>query len=326
MKDINKNIISDKDTSLDYLKNKKISIIGYGNQGRAQALNLKDSGLNVSVGLRKNSKSISSVIEDGLSVFEVSEAVEWADIICLLIPDTIAPDVYNSKIKPSLEPGKTLLFSHGYNIHYKKIIIDNNIDVVMVAPSAGGAIVRKEYKKGYGVPTLLAVEHDYSGSAFDIAKSYSKAIGGTKVCAFVSTFKEETETDIFGEQAILTGGLPYLINSSYNTLIEKGYDSTVAWFVCYYEIKTIVDLFHNKGFDEFYSLISDTARYGGISRVKKLIDKNFDLKLSSILEDIKSGQFNKELSKYVDEDQSPESFKNLEDKTKEMLELIKNKM
>ena len=326
MKDINKNIISDKDTSLDYLKNKKISIIGYGNQGRAQALNLKDSGLNVSVGLRKNSKSISSVIEDEISVFEVSKAVEWADIICLLIPDAIAPDVYNLEIKPSLEPGKTLLFSHGYNIHYKKIIIDNNIDVVMVAPSAGGAIVRKEYKKGYGVPTLLAVEHDYSGNAFDIIKSYSKAIGGTRVCAFLSTFKEETETDVFGEQAILTGGLPYLINSSYNTLIENGYNSTVAWFVCYYEIKTIVDLFHNKGFDEFYKLISDTARYGGISRGKKLIDKNFDLKLSSILEDIKSGKFNKELSKNVDERRSPESFKNLEDKTKEMLELIKNKI
>ncbi|MBI45791.1 MAG: ketol-acid reductoisomerase [Candidatus Marinimicrobia bacterium] len=326
MNQMRKNIISDKDTSLDYLKNKKISIIGYGNQGRAQALNLKDSGLSVSVGLRKNSKSISSVIKDGISVFEIPEAVRWADIICLLIPDTIAPDVYNSQIKPFLEDGKALLFSHGYNIHYKKIIVDNNIDVVMVAPSAGGAIVRKEYKKGYGVPTLLAIKNDYSGSAFDIIKSYSKAIGGTKVCAFVSTFKEETETDIFGEQAILTGGLPYLINSSYNTLIENGYDSTVAWFVCYYEIKTIVDLFHNKGFDEFYSLISDTARYGGISRGKKLIDKNFDLKLSSILEDIKSGKFNKELSKNIDERRSPESFKSLEDKTKEMLELIKNKI
>ena len=320
---MNKNIILDNDVSLTALKNKKIAVIGYGNQGRAQALNLNDSGLNVIIGLRNNSKSISKVKNDGFDILNISEAVEWADLICLLVSDKVAPKVYNKYIHSYLKDGKTILFSHGYNIYYKKIIVPNFIDVIMVAPSAGGAIVREEYEKGYGVPTLLAVDQDASGSGFDIAKSYSKAIGGTRVCAFISTFKEETETDIFGEQAILTGGLPYLINNAYNTLIDNGYDSTVAWFVCYYEVKTIVDLFYNKGFEEFYSLISDTARYGGISRGKELIDNNFNLKLSSMLEDIKSGKFNKELSKYIDDGRSPGSFKKLENKTKEMLSLIK---
>ena len=320
---VDKNIFLDKDVSLSLIKDKKIAIIGYGNQGRAQALNLNDSGLNIIVGLRDESKSINQAKRDGIKVLNISKAVEWADLICLLVSDKIAPEVYNKHIDSHLSDGKTLLFSHGYNIYYKKINIDKTIDIIMVAPSAGGAVVREKYKEGYGVPTLLAVERDSSGFALETAKSYSKAIGGTRVCAFISTFKEETETDIFGEQAILTGGLPYLINSSYNTLIEKGYDSTVAWFVCYYEVKTIVDLFYNKGFEEFYSLISDTARYGGISRGKKLIDDKFDLKLASMLEDIKSGKFNEDLSQYIDDGKSPKSFKNLEDKTKEMLNLIK---
>ncbi len=320
---MNKNIILDKDVSLAVLKNKKIAIIGYGNQGRAQALNLKDSGLNIIVGLRDNSQSIKQAKKDGIKVLNISKAVEWADLICLLVSDKNAPEVYSDYINPYLNVGQTLLFSHGYNIYYKKIIVNKNINVIMVAPSGGGALVREKYREGNGIPALLAVEQDYSGNGLDIAKAYSKAIGGTRVCAFVSTFKEETETDIFGEQAILTGGLPYLINSSYNTLIEKGYDSTVAWFVCYYEVKTIVDLFYNKGFEEFYSLISDTARYGGISRGKKLIDDKFDLKLLSMLEDIKSGKFNKDLSQYIDDGKSPKSFKNLENKTKEMLNLIK---
>jgi len=320
---INKNIILDKDVSLSALKGKKIAVIGYGNQGRAQALNLNDSGLNVIIGLRNESKSINQAKKDGIKVLNISEAVEWADLICLLVSDKVAPKVYNKYIHSYLKDGKTILFSHGYNIYYKKITIPDFIDVIMVAPSAGGAIVREKYKEGYGVPTLLAVEQNSSGCGIEIAKSYSKAIGGTRVCAFVSTFKEETETDIFGEQAILTGGLPYLINNTYNTLIDNGYDSTVAWFVCYYEVKTIVDLFYNKGFEEFYSLISDTARYGGISRGKKLIDDKFDLKLLSMLEDIKSGKFNKDLSQYIDDGKSPKSFKNLENKTKEMLNLIK---
>ena len=320
---VDKNIILDKNVSLSLIKDKKIAIIGYGNQGRAQALNLNDSELNIVVGLRKHSKSINKAKRDGLTVFNISQAVEWADLVCLLVSDKTAPKVYAQYIKDYLKDGKTLLFSHGYNIYYKKIIVNKNINVIMVAPSGGGALVREKYKEGKGIPTLLAVEQDPSGNGLDLAKSYSKAIGGTRVCAFISTFKEETETDIFGEQAILTGGLPYLINNSYNTLIEKGYDSTVAWFVCYYEVKTIVDLFHGKGFEAFYSLISDTARYGGISRGEKLIDNKFDLKLVSMLEDIKSGQFNKELSQYIDDGKSPKSFKNLEEKTKEMLKLIK---
>ena len=213
---------------------------------------------------------------------EIKDATKWANLISIMLPDKIAPKVFKNDILDNLDSGDTLLFSHGYNIHYKLIIPPTNVNVVMVAPSAGGNIVRSEYQKNYGVPALIAVYQDKSGDALDIAKSYAQAIGSSRVCVFMSTFKEETETDIFGEQAILTAGLPYLINSSYTTLVENGYNPTVAWFVCYYEIKTIVDLFHKTGFEEFYKLISDTARYGGITRGEKFIDADFKKKLIAI--------------------------------------------
>ena len=318
-----KNIIFDKDVSLTLLKEKKIAIIGYGNQGRAQALNLRDSKLKIKIGLRENSKSLNKVKCDGIDTLKIKDAVKWADIICLMIPDKIAPQIYKESIHPYLASGKTLLFSHGYNIHFKKIDTLSNINIILVAPSAGGKVVREEYIKGTGVPALLAVDQDFSGNALELAKSYAKGIGSTRICAFISTFKEETETDIFGEQAILTGGLPYLIKSSYNTLIKNGYNKTVAWFVCYYELKTIVDLFHNKGFSEFYKLISDTARYGGISRGKLLIDDQFNNKLQSMIDSIQSGEFDKELSTSIDNKELPDSFKNLEIQTKKMLNFIK---
>ena len=317
-------IILDQDITLDSISNKKISIIGYGNQGRAQALNLKDSGLNIRVGLRENSQSIQKVKDDGLGYLNIKDAVKWADLISIMLPDKIAPQVFNDYIKDNLSSGDSLLFSHGYNIHYKFILPPNYVNIIMVAPSAGGQVVRDEYKKGSGAPALIAIQQDKTDNALDIAKSYAKGIGSTRICAFISTFKEETETDIFGEQAILTGGLPYLINSSYNTLVKNGYNPTVAWFVCYYEIKTIVDLFHNKGFEEFYNMISDTARFGGISRVAKLIDATFDEKLNSILKDIKSGKFNKELNEYNDNKELPQSFIDIQKQTKKILELLKN--
>ena len=319
------NIILNEDITVDSISNKKIAIIGYGNQGRAQALNLKDSGLEVRVGLRKNSKSKKKVETDQLDSMDIKDATKWANLIAIMLPDKIAPEVFKNDILNNLTSGDTLLFSHGYNIHYNLIIPPANVNVIMVAPSAGGNIVRSEYKRAYGVPALIAVEQDKTGDALDITKSYAQAIGSSRVCIFISTFKEETETDIFGEQAILTGGLPYLINTSYNTLINNGYDSTVAWFVCYYEIKTIVDLFHNKGFEEFYKLISDTARYGGISRGKKLINDDFIKKLTTILNDIKSGNFNEELKNNNVPTTYPNAFKNLEDQTKKILKILEKK-
>ena len=319
------NIILDKNIVKDGLADKKIAIIGYGNQGRAQALNLEDSGLRVRVGLRENSKSIERVEADNIDWDDITSVVKWSNLICLMVPDKIAPKVFKNYIVDNLALGDTLLFSHGYNIYYEMIIAPLDINIIMVAPSGGGKIVRKEYQKGYGVPALIAVHQDHSGDAWDICKSYGKAIGSSKVCLFTSTFKEETETDIFGEQAILTGGLPFLINAAYNVLIEKGYNSTVAWFVCYYEIKTIVDLFHEKGFDEFYSMISDTARIGGVLKGKKLIDHHFKDKLNLIIKDIQSGSFNNELNNHLDSHKLDESFFDIERETKKNIDIINKK-
>ena len=288
----------DKDIDFKIIESKRIGIIGYGNQGKAQALNLKDSGLNIKVGVR-NVDSISNRYE-GMDYNSIENVSSWADIISILVPDSAIPHVFNKQIKPYLQEKDTILFSHGYNITYNLITPPGNIDVIMVAPSGGGQMVRDEYIKGRGVPALIAVDQNYSGNALDIAKSYSKGIGSTRVCAFLSTFKEETETDLFGEQALLTGGLPMMIEKSLKVLLEDGYSPIVAWFVCYYEIKMIVDLFHSKGLDYLYKAISDTARYGGITSGKYLIDDNYESKLKHILQKIKSGEFKKELEEKVD--------------------------
>ncbi len=315
------NIIKNKDIDFSKIVNRKIAIIGYGNQGRAQALNLRDSGLNVKIGLRDKSPSISKANDDNFDVLSIYECIKWADIIAILLPDKIAPKVFKEEFNSELIRGKTLLFSHGYNIHYQFILPPDDINIILVAPSAGGQVVRDEYRKNRGVPSLIAVENDFTGDAFELAKAYAKGIGSARMCIFKSTFKEETETDLFGEQAILTGGLPFLINSSYNILVKNGYNPTVAWFVCYYEIKTIVDLFHGKGFDEFYKMISDTARYGGKTRGKKLIDSEFIDKLQTILDDIKSGKFNNELSMSIDDNKSDDKFAKIE---KETLRILKH--
>ncbi len=289
------NIFTDTDIDLSILKDKKIGIIGYGNQGRAQCLNLRDSNLNVKVGIRSNSNSIVLLNKDNIKYDTMENVVKWADIISILIPDKVAPDVYAQSIKSNLNEGQTLLFSHGFNVHYNHLILPNNINVIMVAPSGGGALVRKKYKEGSGVPALIAVYQDYTKVSLDLAKSYSKAIGSTKVGSFLSTFKEETETDLFGEQVLLTGGIPYIIDKSLKVLIEAGYSPIVAWFVCYYEIKTIIDLFHDKGLEYLYDAISDTAKYGGIKTGEYLIDNNMEDKIKTVLAKIQSGEFAKEL-------------------------------
>ena len=291
---ISKKIFFDSDISLDHILSKTVGIIGYGNQARAQANNLKDSGCRVVVGLKSKSPSREKVKKDGLEVLEIDEVFKQSDILSILIPDNNIPQLI-SEFNRFMNDGQTLLFSHGYSIVYENLKIPENINVVMVAPSGGGNIVRNEYKKGFGVPALVAVEKDCSGKAMNIALSYAKAIGSSRAAVFLSTFKEETETDLFGEQVILTGSIPLIIIESYKVLLEEGYSPIVSWFVCFYELKTIVDLMFEKGLSSFYNMISNTARYGGVTRGSKLIDGDFKDKIRSILYDIKSGKFKDEL-------------------------------
>ena len=287
----------DKDADLSVIQAKTVSIIGYGNQGRAQALNLRDSGVKVVVGAREGGSSEEQARSDGFNVLSIDRAVIDTDIIAILLPDQIMSVVYKESISPNLSAGKTIQFSHGYNIHYEKIIPPDDIDVIMVAPSGAGKMVREEFEKGSGVPNLIAIHQDYSGSAFEVALSYSKAIGGTRSAAFRSTFKEETETDLFGEQVVLTGGIPRLIQNSFKVMVESGYSPIVAWFVSYYEVKLIVDLFNEKGFQFMNDAISDTAEYGGQTRGSRLMDESVTEKMKSFLDEIQSGEFFKEWEK-----------------------------
>ena len=296
----NNTLFFDRDISLSIIKNKKIGIIGYGNQGRAQALNLKDSGLSIKVGVRNINSIEKNLLKSDIVYDSIENVSLWADIICMLVSDASIPGIFNTKIKSHLNENDTILFSHGFSITYNLIQPPENVDVIMVAPSGGGQMVRNEFKKNRGVPALLAIEQNYSGNALDTAKAYSKALGSARVCSFLSTFKEETETDLFGEQALLTGGLPLMIDKSLKVLLEEGYSPVVAWFVCYYEIKMIVDLFHEKGFDYLYNAISDTARYGGLKSGNYLIDDEYERKLKNILSDIKKGKFVKDLKHNVD--------------------------
>ena len=285
------NLYFDKDVTLDAIRGMKVGVIGYGNQGRAQAMNLKDSGISVVIGLREDSKSIQMAQEDGFKCHDISQVVRECDVLSLLVPDQLMSSIYSDHISRHLKPGKMLLFSHGYNIHYKEIVPPPFVDVVMVAPSGPGHAVREEFKKGRGIPTLLAVKQDVTGKAKDVALSYSKAIGGTRSCCFQSTFKEETETDLFGEQIILTGIIPRIIDESFKVLLEAGYSSTVAWFVSFYEIKQIADLISQKGLEDFYKAVSDTAEYGGMRESRKLINDEFTGEMKLALKFIQSGEF-----------------------------------
>ena len=295
---MNKNLLNDlyfdKDAALALIQMKKVTIVGYGNQGRAQALNLRDSGVSVIVGAREGGSSQQKANEDGFKVISIEDAVFDADVIAILLPDQVMATVYNQSIASNLSAGNILQFSHGYNIHYGKIIPPKDVDVMMVAPSGAGKMVRQEFEKGSGVPNLIAIHQDYSGAAFDLALSYSKAIGGTRSAAFKSTFKEETETDLFGEQVVLTGGIPKLIQNSFKVMVDSGYNPITAWFVSYYEVKLIVDLFNENGFQFMNDAISDTAEYGGHTRGNRLMDDSVTSKMKSFLSEIQSGEFFKE--------------------------------
>ena len=290
-------IYKDKDACLKYIQSKKVGIIGFGNQGKAQALNLRDSGVNVHIGVRRKGESLNKAQALGFEVGAISDTVQSSDFIVLLIPDQIMSKVFESDILPYLRQGQSLCFSHGYNIHYKLISPPDDVNVIMAAPSGAGIELRRNYEKKSGIPGLFAIHQDFSKDSKELALSYCKGIGLTKIGAFESTFKEETETDLFGEQVVLTGSIPKLLQSSFKVLLDSGYSPLASWFVCYYELKTIVDMFHSKGFTFMNQAISDTAEYGGMTRGKRIVNDNVENEMRNILKEIQSGDFHKEWMK-----------------------------
>lgn len=285
------------DANLDHLANKTVAIIGYGSQGHAHALNLKDSGVNVVVGLRKSSSSWSEAKDAGLQVFETAEAAKKGDIVMVLIPDQHQADVYKSDIEPNLEEGNALAFAHGFNIHFEGIVPPKNVDVFMIAPKGPGHLVRRVFTQESGVPCLFAIYQDYSGTSQDTALAYAKAIGGTRSGVLETTFKEETETDLFGEQAVLCGGATELVKAGFETLTEAGYQPEIAYFECLHELKLIVDLMYEGGIERMYYSVSDTAEYGGLSRGDRVINADTRKRMKKILEEVQKGDFAKEWMK-----------------------------
>ncbi len=284
----------DKDINTDILKDKKIAIIGYGSQGHAHAQNLADSGMNVAVGLRESGSSWGKAKEAGHNVMSVADAAKWGDVIMILAPDTSQAEIYNESIAPNLGAGDTLVFSHGFNIHYKQINPPDDVDVIMIAPKAPGHTVRGQYLEGAGVPMLVAVHQDASGNAKDVALAYAGAIGGGRAGIIETTFKDETETDLFGEQAVLCGGLTALIQAGFETLVEAGYPPEMAYFECCHEVKLIVDLIYEGGISNMRYSISDTAKYGDITRGPRIIADEAKAEMKSMLADIQSGEFARE--------------------------------
>jgi len=284
----------EKDADLGLLKDKTIAVLGYGSQGHAQAQNLKDSGLKVIIGLKKDSKSKETAQKDGFEVYETSEAVKKGDIIQVLIPDEVQSEVYKKDIEPNLDEGNALGFSHGFNIHFGQIVPPKNVDVFMVAPKSPGHLVRRMYMEGKGVPGLLAVHQDFSGKAKELGLSYAKGIGCTRAGVIKTTFKEETETDLFGEQAVLCGGTTSLIKAGFETLVEAGYQPEIAYFECLNELKLIVDLMYEGGLKKMRYSISDTAQYGDITIGPKIIDNRVKETMKEVLSNIQNGNFAKD--------------------------------
>lgn len=284
----------DHDADLQFLRGKKIAVLGFGSQGHAQALNLKESGMDVVVGLRKDSPSWSKAEQAGLEVTTVPDACAMAGIIQVLLPDEIQSRVYTEEIEPYLDEGKVLMFSHGFNIHFSQIVPPGNVDVLMVAPKSPGHLVRRMYEEGKGVPALIAVHQDYSGKAKDVALAYAKGIGCTRAGVFETTFREETETDLFGEQAVLCGGLTELIKAGFDTLVEAGYAPEMAYFECLHEIKLIVDLIYEGGLGMMRYSISNTAEYGDYTRGPRVITEETRKEMKKILQEIQTGQFARE--------------------------------
>ncbi len=284
----------DDSADLNVLGGKTIAVVGFGSQGHAHALNLHDSGLRVIVGVREDGNSWIKVEEAGLEVCTISEAAKRGEIIAILIPDEVQKEIYYCDIAPHLSEGKALLFAHGFNIHFSQIIPPEFVDVIMVAPKGPGRLVREVYLEGKGVPSLVAVEQDYSGEALAKALAYAKGLGATRAGVIETTFKEETETDLFGEQCVLCGGTTSLIKAGFETLVEAGYQPEVAYFECLHELKLIVDLIYEKGIWGMREAISNTAKYGDVTVGPKVIDDRVKETMKEVLKDIQSGQFAKE--------------------------------
>ncbi len=280
-----------EDCNLDYLKKKTVAIIGYGSQGHAHALNLKDSGINVVVGLYNGSKSRERAEKAGLTVMSVEDAAKKADVIMMLTPDEKQAKIYKENILPSLKAGKALAFAHGFNIHFRQIVPPDDIDVFMVAPKAPGHTVRSEYVEGKGTPCLFAVYRDYTGHCQDIALAYAAGIGGSRAGVLETTFQCETETDLFGEQCVLCGGVTALMKAGFETLVEAGYDPQNAYFECIHEMKLIVDLIYKGGFGFMRYSISDTAEYGDYTVGERIIDAGVKERMKEVLKEIRTGDF-----------------------------------
>ena len=287
-------IIYDDSIDQDLIKSKKVTVIGFGSQGHAHALNLHESGVDVTVGLRESSESFKRASDMGLKVENVEDATSGADVVMLLLPDQLMADIYNIDIAPHMKDGSTLLFAHGFNIHFGEIVPREDISIGMVAPKGPGHLLRRTYEEDSGMPCLVAVDKDVSGNTFELALSYSSAIGGGKAGILKTTFKEETETDLFGEQVVLCGGLTELIRNGFETLVEAGYQPESAYFETLHEVKLIVDLMYEGGFEWMRHSISDTAEYGDFSRGSRIITDDTKKEMKKVLEEIQSGAFAKE--------------------------------
>ena len=287
-------IYYDQDADLSLLRGKNIAIVGYGSQGHAHALNLKDSGLDVVVGLYKGSKSWPKAEKDGLRVATVAEAAQTADIVMVLLPDQVHRQTFEESIRGALTKGKTLMVAHGFSIHFNQVVPPADVDVSMIAPKAPGHIMRDLFVQGPGVPALLAVQQDVSGKARDVALAYGRGVGCTRAGVIETTFKEETETDLFGEQTVLCGGVSALIKAAFETLVQAGYQPEVAYFECMHELKLIVDLFYQGGLAYMRYSVSDTAEYGDYSRGPRVIDDRVRAEMRKILTEIQTGQFARE--------------------------------
>jgi ketol-acid reductoisomerase len=294
MPDEPKDIFYDSDADLSLLEGRTIAIIGYGSQGHAHALNLKDSGMDLVVGLRPDSASRAEAEGEGLTVLDVADAASRGDVVMILLPDERQADVWAAEIADGIAAGNLLLFAHGFTIHFGQIEPPPSVDVGMVAPKGPGHLVRRQFAQGAGVPCLIAVHHDATGSAHDLVLAYAKGIGGTRAGVIETTFKDECETDLFGEQSVLCGGLTELVRAGFDTLVEAGYDPRLAYFECLQEVKLIVDLMYEKGITGMRDSISNTAEYGDMTRGKKVITEETRKAMREILDDIQSGEFAKE--------------------------------
>ena len=284
----------EKDCDLSLIQGKKVAVLGYGSQGYAHANNLKDSGVDVVVGLRKGSSSVQKAEQAGLSVLPVAEAVSGADLVMVLLPDEHQASVYRNEIKPNLKEGAALAFAHGFNIHFGQIQVPSSVDVIMIAPKGPGHMVRSTYEQGGGVPSLIAVHQDATGKAKEIALSYASANGGARAGILETNFREETETDLFGEQAVLCGGASALVQAGFETLVEAGYAPEMAYFECLHELKLIVDLMYYGGISDMRYSISNTAEYGDLTRGPRVVTENTKKEMKKILNEIQTGEFAKE--------------------------------